>query len=63
MTTASKQYLGDGVYVNFDGYQIELTTEDGLSTLNRIYLEPEVLAAFMYYIKSLREEHNNGPAL
>lgn len=39
-----KQYLGDGVYAEFDGYGIELTVEelDGFAS-NVIYLEPSVL--------------------
>lgn len=40
-----KQYLGDGVYANYDGYNVVLTTENGLSTTNTIYLEPAVLWA------------------
>lgn len=39
-----KPYLGDGAYYAFDGNGVELTTSDGISTTNRIYLEPEVLA-------------------
>ncbi len=36
-------YLGDGVYADFDGFAVVLTTEDGVSVTNRIVLEPEVL--------------------
>lgn len=43
----SKTYLGDAVYAEADGYGgIMLTTEDGVSTTNSIYLEPEVIASF-----------------
>ena len=37
-----KTYLGDGVYVDFDGYQLVLTAENGISVQNRIFLEPSV---------------------
>jgi hypothetical protein len=37
-----KTYLGDGVYADFDGWHVILTTENGIETTNRIYLEPEV---------------------
>jgi ribosomal protein L14 len=37
-----KRYVGDGVYIDFDGFSIVLTTEDGRSVTNRIVLEPEV---------------------
>ena len=40
-----KVYLGDGVYWLCDGYGFWLTTENGIETTNKIYLEPEVYAA------------------
>jgi len=42
-------YLGDGVYADFDGYQIELKTLEG----NVIYLEPNVLDALDRYRKRI----------
>jgi len=42
---AMKEYLGDGVYAEFTGWDILLTTEDGRSVTNRIHLEPQVYAA------------------
>lgn len=52
----SKQYLGDSVYADFDGYGIVLTTENGYpdDPRNRIVLEPEVLVAFERYVASLK---------
>ncbi len=47
-------YLGDGVYADFDGFAVVLTTEDGVSVTNRIVLEPEVLAALQAYVERLR---------
>ena len=44
-----KHYLGDGVYIDFDGYYLILTTENGVDTTNTIYLEPAVLAALLEY--------------
>jgi hypothetical protein len=44
-----KDYLGDAVYADFDGYHIVLTTEDGISVSNRICLEPSVMAALKRY--------------
>ncbi len=49
-----KQYLGDGVYANFDGFMIVLTTEDGIRESNRIYLEPQVWDALQDYVKALK---------
>jgi hypothetical protein len=50
-----KRYLGDGVYAEWDGYHITLTTENGISTTNTIYLDPNVqvsLAKMMEQIVS-----------
>lgn len=53
-TPSNKQYLGDGVYADFDGYHIQLTTENGVDTTNQIALEPDVMTALERYAKSLR---------
>ena len=46
-----KTYLGDGVYSEFDGHQIKLTTENGsLEPTNTIYLEPETCLNLMNHI-------------
>ena len=49
-----KTYLGDGCYVSFDGYALELTTEDGISVTNRVVLEPEVYAALVRFVERAR---------
>lgn len=47
-----KTYLGDGVYSEFDGYNIKLTTSDRIDSYdsNVIYLEPEVLLNLMNHV-------------
>ena len=53
----SKQYLGDGVYVDHDPhFGIRLTTEDGYSATNTIVLEPEVFAALVEYAERLNQQ-------
>jgi hypothetical protein len=47
-------YLGDGAYVRFDGYALELYTSNGLSVTNRIVLEPEVYEALLAFVARLK---------
>lgn len=54
VTERPKVYLGDGAYVSFDGWGLSLTTENGLSTTNEIYLEPDVYAALVRFVDALR---------
>jgi hypothetical protein len=51
MIGRNPQYLGDGVYASFDGYQTWLQTLEGY----RIALEPAVMAALIAYDKQQRE--------
>ena len=55
--SARKTYLGDGVYADFDNYNIVLTTEDGVSVTNRIYLERAVFDALTKFVATLIAEH------
>lgn len=47
-----KEYLGDGAYVDFDGYHFKLTAENGIEATDTICLEPEVLKSFFDYVKT-----------
>lgn len=42
MSEQRETYLGDGVFVSFDGFQIRLRTSNGKDTTNVIFLDPEV---------------------
>lgn len=57
MPDANKRYLGDGVYVRFDGYHVTLTTENGIRSTNTIHLEPLVVSALRDYLMHLKEEN------
>lgn len=52
----TKQYLGDGVYVDSNYGSIVLTTENGISVTNTIVLEPEVWDALKEYVYQARKE-------
>lgn len=56
-----KSYLGDGAYVDFDGFALVLTTENGISETNRIVLEPEVYTALVQYVEHLKSEPEPHP--
>jgi hypothetical protein len=58
--TTRKTYIGDSVYVDFDGYSLILTTENGGEPSNTIYLEPIVWADLVAYVKRLKESATEG---
>jgi hypothetical protein len=50
--TYFQEYLGDGLYVEFDGYQTRLWAERGRMT-HEVFLEPLVLARFVTWASKL----------
>lgn len=50
-----KEYLGDSVYVDHDGYHLVLTTENGLGPNNTIYMDGNVYEALVCYAERLKE--------
>ena len=56
MASDFKQYIGDGVYADFNGFHVVLTTENGISVTNEIYLEDVVMAALLDWHERLQEE-------
>lgn len=51
---AGKQYLGDAVYWEFDGFHVILTTSNGLAETNRICLDPSVCERFIMNYERLK---------
>lgn len=54
----AKEYLGDAVYVERDPnweQAVKLTTSDGARDTNTIILEPEVLFAFLDWVRRAKE--------
>lgn len=49
------RYLGDGLYVTYDGYQYCLFTQEG----NKVYLEPEVIFSFKDYQNEIKADIDN----
>ena len=51
-----KTYLGDGVYIEFDGNGYKVTTTNGIEITNEIYLELEVYANLVQFVKQISRE-------
>ena len=56
-----RTYLGDGVYAEFDGYQIWLITSDGIHNTNRIALEPAVMQNLEGYARGIYRQLASPP--
>ena len=53
--TDFREYLGDSVYVDFDGFHIVLTTDNGLGPTNTIALDDHVYANLLRYVERLKK--------
>jgi hypothetical protein len=54
--SGKKAYIGDGAFVEFDGFAVVLSTEDGEQTTNRIVLEPDTLNSLLEWLQTMAEE-------
>jgi len=45
------KYIGDGVYISFDGYYITIWSSDNVVVSQKIYLEDTVALQLMNFIK------------
>ena len=43
------EYLGDGVYAEYDGYQIKLLVNDPKQPTDTVYIEPDTLDSLNHY--------------
>lgn len=50
-----RKYLGDGVYADIEKGMIRLTTENGISVSNEIFLELEVYEALKKFVDKAME--------
>lgn len=44
--TALRNYLGDGLFADFDGFNVVLSAENGQYSHDTVYLEPSVVKSF-----------------
>ena len=53
-----EEYLGDGLYVSYDGGQFCLRAPDRDDGDHIVYLDESVLALFINYVKRIQENLN-----
>jgi len=53
----NEDYIGDGVYVEFDGYGIILKANDLNYPTDTIYLEPRVLSILFQFAKRMEVKY------
>lgn len=46
-----RRYLGDGVYVEHDGYSVVLVTHDGVEDTNTVILDDYTLVSLVQWLK------------
>jgi hypothetical protein len=51
MDRSKATYLGDGLYVEDHGWQVELFAHNGIAKTNSVFLEPSTLEAFLVWLK------------
>lgn len=55
-----KHYLGDGVYISYDGYGWWLTAENGFSVKEKIYIDGPLMAENLKQMMGLNNEENSN---
>ena len=55
MSKKPVEYLGDGVYVEYDGFGFMLLANDHENPTDKVYLEPEVLKALNGFVEKSKE--------
>lgn len=56
MSKNTPTYLGDGLYADFDGYQIKLMANSYEFPTDTVYLDPNVTEALLKYIDKVNKE-------
>lgn len=54
-----KTYLGDGLYFDYDGFQIRLWT-DRMGYVHEVFLDDQTLKVFLLKIKQIKESQNDS---
>jgi len=51
-----KIYLGDGAYVEYDGYSYILTAENGIKATNTIVLDPDAMKMLFTFVEKMKKD-------
>ena len=51
-----REYLGDGLYAEFDGFQFRLYASNGIRVTNEVFLDELVVRSFFQFVKSSLEK-------
>ena len=54
------RYIGDGVYVEWNGFQVVLKANDSVNPSDTIYLEESVMEELIDYYKTVVKERDDG---
>lgn len=49
-------YLGDGLYVNYDGIHVEVYSYNGVTATNKVYFDSETLGNFLAFVERLKKK-------
>lgn len=52
----NQEYLGDGVYAEWDGYGVWIYTSNGIENSDRIYIEQETLQSLNAFFDNKLDE-------
>ena len=61
MDKNTQDYIGDGVYVKYDGWGIWLKANDPGQPTDEIYLEPDMLARLNEFAERINERPTMAP--
>ena len=53
-------YLGDGVYAEYDGYQLKLCANSATNPTDTIYLDAHTWLALELFVKTLHRDAENA---
>ena len=58
----ANEYLGDGLYARYDGYQICLMANSPTEPTDMVYLDPSVYANLQKFINRIAAQHEQKTA-